>query len=103
MPFVLRFVQEFAVAERDAFMALEMRFAETERRQPDRPSGRRSQPYAGGLPTNTLIWEHEFSTLTEAQDALAMIEGDPEHEELFRQQAPFITRARTEIYQTLEL
>jgi len=103
MPFVVRFVQEYAPAERETFMALEARFAEMERRRPEWPSGRRSQPYAGALPTHTLIWEHEFATLHEAQDALALIGSDPEHEELFRQQAPTITRARTEIYETLEL
>jgi hypothetical protein len=103
MAFVLRFVQEYAVARRAAFMELEARFAEMERRRDDWPSGRRSQPYAGGLPTNTLIWEHEFPTLAEAEAALARIAGDAEHEELFRVQAPTITSTRTEIYETLEL
>lgn len=103
MAFVLRFVQEYRVSDRDTFMDLEARFAEMERRREDWPTGRRLQPYAGGLPTHTLIWEHEFASLAEAHDALALIDGDREHADLFRQQAPTIVSARTEIYETLEL
>jgi hypothetical protein len=103
MAFVLRFVQEYAVSERDTFIDLETRFAEMERRRDGWPVGRRLQPYAGGLPTHTLIWEHEFPTLADAAEALALIAADREHEELFRQQAPTITSTRTEIYETLEL
>ena len=51
MAFVLRFVQEYRVADRDTFMDLEARFAEMERRHEDWPIGRRLQPYAGDLPT----------------------------------------------------
>jgi len=103
MAFIVRFVQEYAVSEREAFMSLERRFAEMERRRSDWPKGRRSQPYAGGTPTHTLVWEHEFPTLAAAEGALALIASDPEHEELFGQQSPFIIHARTEIYETLEL
>ena len=103
MAYVLRFVQEYAVSERDTFMDLEARFAEMERRRDDWPVGRRLQPYAGALPTHTLIWEHEFATLAAAEDALALIDGDPEHEELFRRQSPTIVSSRTELYETLEL
>jgi hypothetical protein len=103
MAFVLRFVQEYRVDERDTFMDLEARFAEMERRRDGWPVGRRLRPYAGGLPTHTLIWEHEFPTLADAQAALATIEADREHEDLFRRQAPAIVSARTEIYETLEL
>jgi hypothetical protein len=53
--FVLRFVQEYAVGDREALMDLEP------------------------------------------------IAADEEHEALFRQQAPLITGARTEIYEVLEL
>jgi hypothetical protein len=103
MTYVLRFVQEYAVADREAFMALEARFAEMERRRDDWPTGRRLQTYAGAEPTNALIWEASFDSLAEAQDALALIEGDEEHAALFAQQAPFITRARTEILEVLDL
>jgi hypothetical protein len=101
--YVLRFVQEYAVGERERFMELEARFAEMERRREDFPTGRRLQPYAGAEPTNALIWECGFDTLGELHAALERIEADPEHADLFAQQAPCITRARTEIYQTLDL
>ena len=97
MAFILRFVQEYAVAERDGFMELEAAFAEMERRRDGWPKGRRSQPYAGGTPTHTLVWEHEFPSLAAAEEGLALIEGDPEHEELFRRQSRFMTSTRTEI------
>jgi hypothetical protein len=103
MPYVLRFVQEYAVAERERFMELEARFAEMERRRDDWPTGRRLQVHAGADPTNALIWECAFDTLAELHAALERIEADPEHDELFAQQAPCITRARTEIYETLDL
>ena len=103
MSYVLRFVQEYAVGDREAFMALEARFAEMERRREDWPTGRRLQTHAGTEPTNALIWEATFDTLGEAHEALARIEADPEHAELFQQQAPFITRARTEILEVLDL
>ena len=103
MAYVLRFVQEYAVDERERFMELERRFAEMERRREDWPTGRRLEPYAGAEPTNALIWECAFDTLAELHAALERIESDPEHAELFAQQAPCITRARTEIYQTLDL
>ena len=103
MAFILRFVQEYRVGDRDTFMDLEARFAEMERRREDWPTGRRFQPFAGDLPTHTLIWEHEFASLAEAQAAIALIDGDREHADLFSQQAPTIVSARTEIYETLEL
>jgi hypothetical protein len=103
MTFVLRFVQEYAVADREAFMALEARFAEMERRRDGWPVGRRLQTYAGVEPTNALSWEASFDSLAQVQDALALIEGDDEHAALFEHQAPFITRARTEILEVLDL
>lgn len=102
MAYILRFVQGYAVADRERFMALEEEFAAMEERREDWPKGRRYQAYAAREPTNALIWEHEFSTLAEAEEALQRIGTDPEHEELFRRQAPYITRAHTEIFETLE-
>ena len=100
--YVVRFVQEYAPADRDAFLELEARFAEMERRRDDWPSGVRMQPYAGSEPTHALVWESSFATLAEALEAIGRIESDAEHEALFREQAPLITRARTEIYEVLE-
>lgn len=100
--FVLRFIQDYAIGDHEAFMELEARFAEMERRRPDWPRGRRLQAYAGE-PSNALIWESTFPTLADALAAVEQITADEEHEVLFHQQAPLITRARTEIYETLEL
>ena len=103
MAYVLRFVQEYAVDEPERFMELERRFAEMEQRREDWPTGRRLEPYAGAEPTNALIWECAFDTLGDLHAALDRIEADPEHADLFADQAPCITRARTEIYRTLDL
>jgi len=103
MAYILRFVQHYRPADRGVFLELEAKFAAMERRRNDFPKGRRFQPYAGREATCTLIWESEFPTLAEAQQALARIEGDAEHETLFRQQAPYMTDAYTEINQVLDL
>ena len=54
---------------------------------------------SAGEPTNTLIWEAEFPTLEEAQQALILFEGDGEHEALFKLQGPLIESARVEFYE----
>lgn len=102
MAYVLRFVQGYRPADRAAFMAYEARFAALEKRRPDLPQGRRSQPYAGREQTCTLIWECEFPTLEELNQALALLEADAEHEELFQKAAPTMTEMHTEILQVLE-
>lgn len=102
MPFVLRFVQRYRPENRGKFMELEARFAAMEQRREDFPKGRRVQPYAGRETTSTLIWECEFPTLRAAQEGLALIEADPEHEKLFEQQVPYMEEAWTEIYEVLE-
>lgn len=101
MAFILRFAQEYAVAECERFMALEEEFAAMEERREDWPKGRRYQPYSGREPTHTLIWEHELPTLAEAEETLRRVGTDPEHEELLRKQAPYVMRPHTEIFETL--
>ncbi len=103
MAYVLRFVQRYRPAERKQFMDLEAEFCAMENRRSDWFHGRRYQPYAGREPSNTLIWETDFCTLAEVQEALDRIAADAEHEKLFRQQAPFMTDAYTEIDEILEL
>ncbi len=102
MAYILRFVQRYRPADRARFMALEAQFAALEKRRPDLPQGRRSQPFAGREQTCTLVWECEFPTLAAAQDALVRLDADPEHEALFQQQAPYMTEAYTEVYEVLE-
>jgi len=103
MAWKLRFVQRFAASKQEQFMALEAKFAQLERQNPEFPKGRRWQPYAGREPTNTLIWEAEFETLEQAQAALELIESDPHHAELFAQQVPFFQDAYTEIYRQIDV
>lgn len=102
MAHVLRFVQRFRAADETAFLALEAEFAALERKK-DLPRGRRSRPYAGREPVHTLIWEHEFPSLDAAQQALAAMAADPDHERLLKKQLPYFLEAYTEIYEVLEL
>ena len=102
MAYVLRFVQHYLPEQRAAFMKLEAKFAAMEQRRNDFPRGRRSQPYAGREPLQTLIWECEFPSLAEAQAALSKIESDAEHEALFREQVPYMTETYTEINEILD-
>lgn len=102
MAYVLRFVQRYLPEQRAAFMELEAKFAAMERRRSDLPTGRRSQPYAGREPLQTLIWECEFPSLPEAQAALAKMSADPEHEALFQEQVPYMTETYTEINEILD-
>jgi len=84
-------------------MKLEAEFCALERRRPDGPQGKRRNPYSGREPINTLIWECEFRSLDEVQQALALMAADPEHEALFRQQVPYMLDAYTEIDELLDL
>ncbi|HHN46098.1 MAG TPA: hypothetical protein ENN09_01535 [Planctomycetes bacterium] len=102
MAFVLRFVQKYRPADREAFMELERKFTALEKRRPDFPKGRRCQPLAGRDAAHTLVWECDFPSLEAVQNVLAFLAADGEHDELFRRQAPFIAEAHTEIYEVLE-
>ena len=100
--YVLRFVQRFRAGDEPAFMALEAQFAALERRK-GWPQGRRSRPFAGREPANTLIWEGELATLAEVNEALATLGRDPDHARLLKQQIPYFLEAWTEVYEVLEL
>ena len=102
MAYIVRFVQHYHPEQRAAFMEVEAKFAAMEQRRTDWPKGRRSQPFAGREPSHTLIWESEFPSLAEAQAALSRISADAEHEALFREQAPYMTRTYTEINEVLD-
>ncbi len=101
MAYVLRFVQRFRAKDDAAFMALEARFADLERRK-GWPEGRRSRPFAGREPGNTLIWEREFATLEEVNRTLATLAGDPDHARLLKRQIPYFLEAWTEVYEVLD-
>ena len=102
MAYMLRFVQRFRIADQDAFLELERRFAELERKTPGAARGRRMRPIAGREPGHTLIWECEFASLAEVHAALDGLAGDPEHGRLFALQSPLMQDAYTEIYEILD-
>jgi len=102
MAYVLRFVQRFRAKDEGAFMALEAQFAALERRK-GWPRGRRSRPFAGREPANTLVWECELATLAEVNQALVTLGRDPDHARLLKRQIPYFLEAWTEVYEVLEL
>ncbi|WP_127589141.1 hypothetical protein [Paenibacillus koleovorans] len=102
MAYMLRFVQRFQPAQRDAFLTLERQFAALEQAVAEYPKGRRYIPYSGREPVNTLVWECEFPSFAEAQEALAFLEKDERHEELYRQQVGFFLEAYTEMYEVFD-
>jgi len=102
MAYIVRFVQRYRPEHRAAFMKVEAKFAAMEQRRTDWLKGRRSQPFAGREPSHTLIWESEFPSLAEAEEALLKISTDAEHAALFEEQAPYMTESYTEINEVLE-
>jgi len=101
MAYVLRFVQRFRAKDERAFMELEARFADLERRK-GWPRGRRSRPFAGREPANTLVWECELQTLEEVNRTLATLARDPDHARLLKRQIPYFLEAWTEVYEVLD-
>jgi hypothetical protein len=102
MPYKLRFVQKFILAETDAFNAIEKQFAEFENQYPEFPKGRRYNPLVGKEPSNTLIWECDFDTLKDLQKAHHFLMNDTRHEDLFKEQTKFMLDAYTEIYKPFD-
>ncbi|MEO8473807.1 MAG: hypothetical protein ABI477_16520, partial [Chryseolinea sp.] len=86
MGVVMRIIQQFDPAMEEEFMKLEQQFHELEKRNTDYPKGKRMQPISGGEPSNTLIWEYEFSDLETAYKTLNFFIDDSRHEELFHKQ-----------------
>jgi len=102
MPYILRILQRFHPEDRAAYMQVEAQFAAMERRRDDFPKGRRSQPCIGREPTNTLIWESEFTTQEDAHAAIRLLSADAEHEALFQQQVKYVRDAYVEVSEVLE-
>ncbi len=103
MPYILRLIQQYHPSFAHKFMELESRFQELERDTPSLPKGKRYQPLSGSEPTNTLIWECEFSSLAEVQSAIDDMAAHPGHFVLFEEQLPYISKTVTEIYKVLDL
>lgn len=103
MSYMLRFIQRFREDKTEEFIALEKRFAELEKNNPEFPKGIRYLPYKASELANTLIWECEFVSLEELHAALGFLESDPRHKELYDLQSQFFLEARTEIYKRFEV
>jgi hypothetical protein len=101
MAYVLRFVQRFRPQDEAAFMALEAEFAALERHK-GWPRGRRSRSFAGREPVHTLVWDCEFATLADVNQAVAEMADDPDHRRLLKKQIPCFLEAWTEIYELLD-
>jgi len=102
MSYILRFTQQYQISNAQVFLELETQFQALEMHTPKFPRGRRYQPLAGGEPTNTLVWECAFDSLTDIEAALKIIADDPMHTELFEKQSPYIVQSRTEIYKEID-
>lgn len=103
MSYILRLVQQYQPSAAQSFLRLEAEFKELERRSPEFPQGKRFQLISGGEPTNTVVWEGEFASLEDVQEALNKMTDDPKHTALFEKQLPYIISTHTEIYQVLDL
>jgi hypothetical protein len=98
MSYKLRFVLQFKQEFMQEYLALEDQFATMEAKHPEFPRGTRYLPPSGRESSNTLVWECDFDTLEQAQQALAFLMADDRHEDLFRQQSKYILGTYTEIY-----
>ncbi len=103
MSYILQFVQKYQPSAVEHFFKLEAEFKELERCSPEFPQSRRFQLLSKGQPTNTMVWEAQFASLDDVQNAIKKLADDPTHTKLFEKQLPYIVEMRTDIYQVLEL
>jgi hypothetical protein len=102
MSILMRILQRFDAANEQAFLDLERKFAELERKRPDYPKGTRLQPIAGGEPCNTLVWQCEFPDIASAYKVLDFFHGDAAHEKLLAEQIPYFRDVKIEFYKKLD-
>jgi hypothetical protein len=103
MPYILRLVQQYEPSAAATFFELEAQFQELERKSPGSPQGKRYQLLSGDEPANVFVWESEFASLLEVQNALKKMADDPTHTALFEKQLPYIVSTRAEIYEPIDL
>lgn len=101
MAYMLRFVQQFKPADERTFMDLERKFSALECTIKGFPRGRRYQPYGGREPRHTLVWQCEFPTLENLNQALARLAASEGHDRLFAEAAPTMINSYTETYEVL--
>ncbi len=102
MAVMLRFVQVFAISDREEFLELERQFASLEGTGA-LPQGERLLPLMGTLSTNTLIWQRRFGSIAEAENAMKAFNANTEHASLFARQSKLLRDTWTELYQVLDL
>jgi len=102
MSITMRIMQQFDATKENAFMELEKKFAELERKRKDFPKGKRLQPISAAEPCNTLIWECVFPNMESAYRVLDFFSGDKDHEALLEKQLPFFRSVKIEFYKNLE-
>ena len=103
MQYTLRIVQKYPSASAEAFLRLEAEFKQLELRSPGFPQGRRYMLVSETEADNIFVWESDFASIEDVQNALKTMAEDPSHSELFENQRPYITESRTEIYELLDL
>jgi hypothetical protein len=101
MSYKLRFVQNIDQKNKEFFLEIEKKFIEYEKEH-NMPQGKRYLPVTGKLPTNTLIWECEFENLEDVTKKLTEIYAHPIHDELLKEQTPFMKDSYCEIYEVFE-
>ena len=102
MGYKLRFVQSFDKGDSGRFLEMEKKFIALEKQTGDMTCGRRYVPVMGREPTNTLIWEAEFTTMERALECLKTIEENADHEALLDEQTVYMRDAYIELYKLLE-
>jgi len=102
MSYKLRFVQTFKQEYLKQYLEIEKQFEEFEKKHAAAPQGRRYLSCAGRDASNTLIWECDFPTLEEVQQAQAFFLTDTTHDELYQTQVQYIVGTYTEIYKPFD-
>lgn len=102
MGYKLRFVQYFDKKDSQRFLEIEKKFIELEQKDKNMVSGSRYVPLMGREPSNTLVWEAEFSSLEGATECLKNIEQNSAHDSLLDAQIIYMRDAYVEIYKKLD-
>jgi hypothetical protein len=103
MSYILQFIQKYEPSAAEHFFKLEAEFKQLEHCSAGFPQGRRFQLLSKGQPTNTMVWEGEFASLDDVENALKKLADDPTHTALFEKQLPYIVEMHTEIYRVIDL
>ena len=98
MSYKLRFVQAFLPERAKDYLTIEEMFHNYEQVNLLAPKGTRYILDAGEESSNILIWECEFPTLEEVNEAKNFLMNDHIHAELLALQSQYIISTHIEIY-----